>query len=213
MDSFPGVFAKLPVKAISAIDQADLSNLSTIYLGEVEAVPQMNNVHETIQVKPAWNSGYTGVGVRLGIMDTGVVDGFSLHPAFTGKTITIPDVYRNENHAARVSAIMFGNDPLHPEYRGIAYGNTELVSVEMDVEIGWPSINTGLNQLVDGDAFVIVVSLKVNMIFVGQIAVSGILGIHMQTAVNEFVQQFAGTRTLLELLTLLAQTSFQQTWI
>jgi len=163
VDVFPGVVAELPANAIEELNRADLDNLSTIYHAEVEVTPQMDSVAKTIRVESVWDggSGYTSQGVRLGMMDAGIVDPNTTHPAFQNKTIIAPrpgDV--PDFHAAVVAGVMFGSDsrPAYSHLRGIGYGSTELVTV--DVNNSWSSIYNGLDDLVDYDAFVINASLS-----------------------------------------------------
>lgn len=183
-DIAPCVYVELPVSVIRELNETTLVNLSNIYLGEIEMVPQtepssslemansgtmfqnpdkialrLDNVHSTIQVDSVWSQGYTGQGVRLGILDGGVVNptGYS---AFATKLIQPFNSYTDLfYHAAGVAGVIFGNDVDHPEYRGVAYGGTELLSAGTD--FSWSDMQTSLNAFVDNEAFVINVSLGV----------------------------------------------------
>jgi subtilisin family serine protease len=170
LDAIPGLAAELTADEIKALDNANLDNLSTVYYGELEFVPQMDSATGTIRAAPVWDMGYTGdfTGlttwsgdpIRLGILDGGPV-GFPLggHPAFSGKTIIEP-AYGGppRDHAAQVAGVMFGNDAGHPEYRGVAWGSWELVTLGT-VDFTWQDLNSKLNLLVDNYAWIINVSL------------------------------------------------------
>jgi subtilisin family serine protease len=166
MKSFPGVFAKLPVAVIRDLSETKFDGLSNIYLGEIEVEPQMDNVDDAIQISSVWERGYTGnfsgwsPPMRLGVMDTGVVDQYPTHPAFSGKVIHRPFHDNQSLHAAQIAGVMFGNDPTHPEYRGVAYDSVDLVSVGIDDQASWQSIDDGLDGLVDNHAYVINISLN-----------------------------------------------------
>ncbi len=184
-DIAPCVYVELPVSVIRELNETTLVNLSNIYLGEIGMVPQtepssslemansgtmfqnpdkialrLDNVHSTIQVDSVWSQGYTGQEVQLGIMDTATVNSFN-YPVFSEKLIypfnPYPDV---RYHATEVAGVMFGNDIEHPEYRGVAYGSTELFTAGNDPN-SWEQMQTGLNYFVDNEAFVINVSLGV----------------------------------------------------
>lgn len=162
VDVFPGVMAELPAGVIWELNGAELDNLSTIYHAEIEIMPEMDSVAQTIQVTPVWTSGYTGdftgwdPPMRLGMMDVGIVDPNPSHPAFQGKTIIVPTPAATPTpHAAQVAGVLFGNDSRVPHLRGIAYGSTELVTVQ---HFSWG----GLDALVDNYAFVINISMSTN---------------------------------------------------
>lgn len=80
LDAFPGIAAKLAAGEIQALDKAGLDNLSTIYFGEFEVVPQIDSATGTIRAGSVWEMGYSGdftglqtpLGdpIRLGIMDS-----------------------------------------------------------------------------------------------------------------------------------------------
>jgi len=157
VDVFPAVVVELPPDAIRELGWAELDNLSTIYYGESEITPQLDSVHETIRVEPVWNNGYTGQGVRLGMMDGGIVDPNATHPAFWGKTLIYRPTDPSDPHAAQVAGVLFSDDYRAPYWRGVAYGSTELVTV------GGPFFaHSAVDVLVDNDAYVINISLATN---------------------------------------------------
>ncbi len=153
VDVFPAVVVELPPDAIRELSRADLDNLSTVYYAESEVAPQMDSVHETIRVEPVWNNGYIGQGVRLGMMDGGIVDPNATHPAFWGKTLIYRPADFPDPHAAQVAGVLFGDDYRAPYWRGITYGSTELVIV------GGVFSHPAVDFLVDNDAFIINISL------------------------------------------------------
>ena len=161
---FPGVIADLPSGAIEGLNQAELGNLSDIYLGEIKVMPQMDSVTKTIRVTSVWDNGYTGAGlpsnVRLGIMDDGIVvppvPG-TTHPAFYGKQITVNPADPADDHAAQVAGVMLGNDSRYPDRRGVAWGSPRLVSVRVHT-VG--NIESGLEFLLDNDAYAVVASIS-----------------------------------------------------
>lgn len=102
----------------------------------------------------AWDQGYTGGGVRIAIIDTGVDDG---HPAITGRyaagynaitgTVMNPDDdYLNIFHGTHCAGIALGSDP-NTTYMGVAPA-ANLVDVKVLNSQGWGTwaqIAAGIN--------------------------------------------------------------------
>ncbi len=157
LDAFPGVVTEVSVEVVWELSRAPLENLTAIYSGEVELTPQLNSVGGTIRATAAWESGYTGQGVRIGMMDTGVVNPNVTHRALQGKVLAANFNETTSHHAAMVAGVLVGNHPALPQYRGIAYGSNLLVSAK--AYNSWQSIADALNWLVDREAFVISISM------------------------------------------------------
>jgi len=154
LSAFPGIEVELPARAILELNRAPLENLVAIYHGgRSEVVPELDSVGGTIRASAAWNSGYTGQGVRIGMIDEGVVNPNVAHRALQGKVVAANSNDPTNWHAALVAGVMVGDHPNFPQYRGIAYGSDELVSAGG----GGPG---SINFLVDRDAFVINASIS-----------------------------------------------------
>lgn len=155
LSAFPGIEVELPAKVILELNRASLENLVAIYhRGSSEVVPELDSVGGTIRASAAWNSGYTGQGVRIGMIDGGVVNPNVTHRALQGKVVAADSNNPTDWHAALVAGVMIGDHPNFPQYRGIAYGSDELVSAGGGVGPG------SINFLVDRDAFVINASIS-----------------------------------------------------
>lgn len=157
LDAFPGVVTEIPVEVVGELSRTPLENLSAIYFGEVDFAPQLDSVGGTIRATAAWESGYTGQGVRIGLMEGGVVNLNITHRALQGKVVAANVSEATDHHAALVAGVMVGNHPDFPQYRGVAYGSNLLVSAK--AYNSWQSIANAFNWLVDREAFVINVSL------------------------------------------------------
>jgi len=157
LDAFPGVVTEVPVEVVWELSRAPLENVTVIYSGEVDLTPQLDSVGETIRATAAWESGYTGQGVRIGMMDTGVVNPNITHRALQSKVLAANSSETTGHHAALVAGVMVGNHPDFPQYRGVAYGSNLLVSAK--AYNSWQSIANALNWLVDREAFVINISM------------------------------------------------------
>lgn len=157
LDAFPGVVTEVPAEVVWELNRAPLENVTAIYSGEVDLTPQLDSVGGTIRATAAWESGYTGQGVRIGMMDTGVVNPNVTHRALQGKVLAANFNEATGHHAAMVAGVLMGNHPAFPQYRGIAYGSNLLVSAR--AYNNWQSIADALNWLVDREAFVINVSM------------------------------------------------------
>ncbi|RLC79570.1 MAG: hypothetical protein DRI61_07620, partial [Chloroflexi bacterium] len=153
--AFPGVEVELPAKVVLELNRAPLENLVAIYSGGGRGViPELDSVSGTIRVSAAWNNGYTGQGVRIGITDVGIVNPNVTHRALRGKVVAANSNDPTDRHAALVAGVMIGDHPDFPQYRGIAYGSDELVST------GGGLGTDSINFLVDRDAFVINASIS-----------------------------------------------------
>jgi len=129
LSAFPGIEIELPARVILELNRASLENLVAIYHGgRSEVVPELDSVGGTIRASAAWNSGYTGQGVRIGMIDAGVVNPNVTHRALQGKIVAANSNDPTDRHAALVAGVMVGDHPNFPQYRGIAYGSDELVS-------------------------------------------------------------------------------------
>jgi hypothetical protein len=158
LDAFPGVVTEVPAEVVWELNRAPSENLTAIYSGEVAFTPQLDSVGGTIRATAAWESGYTGQGVRIGMMDTGVVNPNVTHRALQGKVLAANFNETTSHHAALVAGVLVGNHPVFPQYRGVAYGSNLLVSAKAYND--WQSIADALNWLVDRDAFVVNISMS-----------------------------------------------------
>jgi serine protease AprX len=88
-------------------------------------VPQMDNSVKDIQATNAWSAGYTGAGVTVAILDTGIE---TTDPAFSGAIVscvstimglTLPECDDTDGHGTHVAGTVASRDAT---YRGIAWG-------------------------------------------------------------------------------------------
>lgn len=86
-----------------------------------------------LRVEKAWQEGWTGKGVRVAVLDTGIAK----HPDLTGRLITFQDfvngavgAYDDYGHGTHVSGILCGEGNIQKEYRGIA-PQADLISVKV----------------------------------------------------------------------------------
>ncbi|MEK9137660.1 MAG: S8 family serine peptidase, partial [Bacteroidota bacterium] len=158
LTAFPGVVAELPVHVVLEMNRTPLTNLTAIYWGEIEIRPQLDSVAGTIRVASAWNAGYTGQGVRIGVMEGGVINPNITHRALQGKIIAVNVNEATDRHAALVAGVIAGNHPNFPQYRGVAYGSNLLVSARVFND--WQNIADGLNWIINQQAFVVNASIS-----------------------------------------------------
>jgi len=146
-DLFPGVEAELSKGVILELNDASLPNLGTIYWGGIKAAPQLDSAAPTIRAPAVWNRGYTGVGatepITVAVVEGGPIEPDITHGALQGKIVAANAGGSTDEHAAAVAGVIVGHHPNFPQYRGIAYGNDRVVSV--DVYNSWQSIDDGLS--------------------------------------------------------------------
>ncbi|MCS6907353.1 MAG: S8 family serine peptidase [Anaerolineales bacterium] len=107
-----------------------LEAVAEIY--EDEALEPLLNVSVPTLGAPAfWNAGYTGQGVDVAVLDTGID---ASHPALTGKVLAQrscaqgdpnPDDFHG--HGTHIGGIIASQDPTH---RGVAYGLRTLLNAK-----------------------------------------------------------------------------------
>ena len=115
INGFSGTF---PAKAIEAL--AKNPNVKRITaIREVEAY--MNNGAPTVNAPAAWNAGYTGNGITVAVVDTGIDDS---HPALAGRVTGWYDTvnglsqpYDDHGHGTHCAGTVGSNDNY---YKGIA---------------------------------------------------------------------------------------------
>lgn len=103
---------------------------------DAESMPQIGADH-------AWEAGYTGAGVTVAVLDTGID---STHPDLVGKVVLegnfseSPDTNDRTGHGTHVAGTIAGTGALDPAMRGVAY-ESELVNTKVldDDGNGWES--------------------------------------------------------------------------
>lgn len=93
----------------------------------------MKQAVKVLQAEKAWQKGWTGKGVRVAVLDTGVAK----HPDLKNRMVCFRDFvngsqtcYDDYGHGTHVSGILCGEGILQKEYRGIAPG-ADLISLKV----------------------------------------------------------------------------------
>lgn len=93
----------------------------------------MKQAVKVLQAEKAWQKGWTGKGVRVAVLDTGVAK----HPDLKNRMVCFRDFvngsqtcYDDYGHGTHVSGILCGEGTLQKEYRGIAPG-ADLISLKV----------------------------------------------------------------------------------
>ena len=86
-----------------------------------------------LRAEKAWREGWTGKGVRVAVLDTGVAK----HPDLKKRLILFQDfvngavrAYDDYGHGTHVSGILCGEGTIQREYRGIA-PQADLISLKV----------------------------------------------------------------------------------
>lgn len=105
LSAFPGIEVELPAKVILELNHAPLENLVAIYQGEGKVILELDSVGGTIRASAAWDSGYTGQGVRIGMIDSGIVNPHVTHRALQGKVVAANSNDPTDRHVALVAGV------------------------------------------------------------------------------------------------------------
>jgi subtilisin family serine protease len=112
-----------------------------------------------IKAPAAWAAGYTGAGVKVAVVDTGID---ATHPDLAGKVVAARDFLGDGEqdfvgHGTHVAATIASNDT---RYRGVAFG-AQLISAKVCGEFGCPesAILEGMQWAVEQGAKVVNMSL------------------------------------------------------
>lgn len=112
----------------------------------------------------AWDAGYTGTGVRIAILDTGIDES---HPDLAGRVIAAEDFSESghvddfQGHGTHVAGIAAGGGVGDPAHRGVAHG-ADLLNGKVLDDDGWGTeagIIAGMEWAADQDADIINMSL------------------------------------------------------
>ena len=144
----PMIDVKLSKKDIILLNQLPLDYLTSIFYNLVE--PQsdatMEIVNGTIHASVAWNTGFTGAFIHIGVADSGVLTTNPMHPALNGKIEETKENLSNDVHAGYVTGIIVGDDENRP-YKGVAYDNYWIYSTKIDTlveDLDWLANRTSL---------------------------------------------------------------------
>lgn len=147
-----GKAASLPAAAINAL--AKNPNVKAIVLDhEVKASLDLSKT--AANYAPAWAAGYTGAGVTIAIVDTGI----SKHPDFAGRLVafkdfvgTGTDFYDDNGHGTHCAGDAAGNGLMsNGQYKGPAY-EANLVGVKVLDRRGsgsWSGVVAGVQWCID----------------------------------------------------------------
>jgi len=148
VNGLPMIDVKLSKKDIILVNQLPWDNLTSIFYNLVD--PQgnatMEVVNGTIHTSAAWNAGYTGFFIHIGVADSGTISTNTTHPALSGKIEEAKEVPNNSEHAVAVSGIIVGDDDNRP-YKGVAYDNSWIYSTRIDTlaeDLTWLADRTHL---------------------------------------------------------------------
>ncbi len=126
-----GKAAALPAQAIKAL--AKNPNVKSITIdGEMHATLDLSKTAANYEA--AWSAGYTGAGVTIAIVDTGI----SAHPDFEGRLVAFKDFvngktewYDDNGHGTHCAGDAAGNGSMsNGQYKGPAY-EANLVGVKV----------------------------------------------------------------------------------
>ncbi len=160
------------IKAV-AIVAPDSSVARIMDVGDVKYIEKAQPVHimldssvPLIGADQAWASGYTGSGIRVAIVDTGVDTG---HPDLASKVVAWTDLvsgrgspYDDHGHGTHVSSIIAGSGAASGgKYRGVAPGASLMVAKALDASGSGDSstIMAGVDWAVKNGARVVSLSL------------------------------------------------------
>lgn len=93
----------------------------------------MKRTIRALRAEKAWEKGWTGKGIRVAVLDTGV----TRHPDLQNRLVAFRDfvngtsrIYDDYGHGTHVSGILCGEGIVQKEYRGIA-PEAELISLKV----------------------------------------------------------------------------------
>lgn len=93
----------------------------------------MKRTIRALRAEKAWEKGWTGKGIRVAVLDTGV----TRHPDLRNRLVAFRDfvngasrIYDDYGHGTHVSGILCGEGIVQKEYRGIA-PEAELISLKV----------------------------------------------------------------------------------
>ncbi|MCK4259435.1 MAG: S8 family peptidase [Halanaerobiales bacterium] len=147
-----GKAAALPAQAINAL--AKNPNVKSIILdGEMHATLDLSKTAANYEA--AWASGYTGAGVTIAIVDTGIAP----HPDFEGRLVAFKDFintntafYDDNGHGTHCAGDAAGNGLMSGGlYKGPAY-EANLVGVKVLDRAGsgsWSGVVAGVQWCID----------------------------------------------------------------
>lgn len=150
-----GKAASLPGAAINAL--AKNPNVKAIVLdGEVHA--KLDLAKTAANYEAAWAAGYTGAGVTIAIVDTGIAP----HPDFAGRLVAFKDFigtgidfYDDNGHGTHCAGDAAGDGSMsNGVYKGAAY-EANLVGVKVLDKNGsgsWSSVISGVQWCIDNKA-------------------------------------------------------------
>ena len=147
-----GKAASLPAAAINAL--AKNPNVKAIYLDR-EMKAALDLAKGAANYAPAWTDGYTGGGVTIAILDTGI----SQHPDFLGRLVAFKDFingktdfYDDNGHGTHCAGDAAGNGAMSAGlYKGPAY-EANIVGVKVLNRSGagsWSTIISGIQWCID----------------------------------------------------------------
>lgn len=158
--------AELTIEQIEKI--AELEDVKIIRLEKLDKVTCLNNSVPGINVPQVWNKGYTGSGVKIAVLDSGIDKN---HGALTGKVVAEFDTSGEGtgipgNHGTHVAGIIASNNTT---YRGVAYG-ASLINGKVLTSAGSgfaSNVVNGIQEAVNRGADVINLSLGWSHIYHG----------------------------------------------
>lgn len=102
---------------------------------DLEVRSLLENTLDAVRVRPLWEEGLTGKGIRLAVLDTGIDRG---HPDFEGRIATLEDftgcgVRDDVGHGTHVASIAAGSgEASRGRFRGVAPASSLLVARVLD---------------------------------------------------------------------------------
>ena len=147
----------------------DLNQALDLNIQEPDKLPESelnnNDVLNMFNALEAWNAGFDGSGIRVAILDVGIVDHPEVKPEFS------IDFWQGENEldlsyaktrATSLASIIAGSKDSKqtPDITGIAYGASILDYRVLGSESSWETVSQGLRHAVNAGAKVVQISIQ-----------------------------------------------------